>query len=80
MYQPRGVGLIHTRHKSSVAYYTLAGASKRKCGTAGQAAGTGLTKSANTCRELPFCPVCRKTSDAIPLCWRGDLIRLGGQR
>ncbi len=56
VYQPRGVGLIHTRHKSSDAYYTLASARKRKYETAGKATRTGHTKSANTCRELPFCP------------------------
>ena len=30
MYQPRGVGLMHTRHKPSDAHYTRAEAARRK--------------------------------------------------
>ena len=31
VYQPRGVGLMHTRHKPSNAHYTHAMADRRKC-------------------------------------------------
>jgi hypothetical protein len=31
VYQPRGVGLMHTRHKPSNAHYTHATAEGRKC-------------------------------------------------
>jgi hypothetical protein len=31
VYQPRGVGLMHTRHKPSNAHYTHAIADRRKC-------------------------------------------------
>ena len=31
VYQPRGVGLMHTRHKPSNAHYTHATADRRKC-------------------------------------------------
>ena len=31
VYQPRGVGLMHTRHKPSNAHYTHDDAQQRKC-------------------------------------------------
>lgn len=43
MYQPRGVGLMHTRRKPSDAYYTHAGAGQRKC--------PGGNKSATTRKD-----------------------------
>ncbi len=45
MYQPRGVGLMHTRHKPSDAHYTHAIAGGRKYRNAGKLAGTAKINS-----------------------------------
>ncbi len=48
VYQPRGVGLMHTRHKPSDAHYTHAGAHQRKTATQRSQSNLGKTTVADT--------------------------------
>jgi HAD superfamily hydrolase (TIGR01490 family) len=48
VYQPRGVGLMHTRHKPSDAHYTHARVGQRKYRNAGKSAGSGKDLQSQT--------------------------------
>ncbi|ORA52616.1 hypothetical protein BST22_11385 [Mycolicibacterium chubuense] len=79
VYQPRGVGLMHTRHKPSDAHYTHAGAGWRKTATQRSRSNPEKIAVLATCRELPICTICRDLSLGRALCWRCDLIRPGDE-
>lgn len=55
VYQPRGVGLIHTRHKPSNAHYTHGKAERRKTACARKDTKSANAAVPDTCRELPVC-------------------------
>jgi hypothetical protein len=62
VYQPRGVGLMHTRHKPSNAHYTHGSADGRKCCLLEKAHKNRKITVTGRCRELPICTVCRQLS------------------
>src|SRR5690242_9531316 len=55
VYQPRGVGLMHTRHKPSNAHYTHGSAEGRKCCLLKKAGDCTKDAVTGTCLELPIC-------------------------
>ncbi|ORB32038.1 hypothetical protein BST38_04705 [Mycolicibacterium parafortuitum] len=68
MYQPRGVGLMHTRHKPSNAHYTHASEPQRKYRNGNAPRGCRKRSALDTCRELPICTICRQLSRRAALC------------
>ncbi|ORB11646.1 hypothetical protein BST37_18770 [Mycobacterium noviomagense] len=84
MYQPRGVGLIHPRHRPSNAYYTRDSPRGRKCCLQEKAEhpsnfrrGIGAThrrpqQRSSRSLSTPFA-ACR----TITLCWAGDRRQFG---
>jgi len=77
VYQPRGVGLMHTRHKPSDFHYTHGGRAGRKTACQRKHLLAGKITVTGTCRELPFCTLCRQLSRAGPYAGRCDRIRSG---
>jgi HAD superfamily hydrolase (TIGR01490 family) len=66
VYQPRGVGLMHTRHKPSNAHYTHGSAEQRKYSVPENTRVAGKIAVTGTCRELPSYTVCRLVSRKGP--------------
>ena len=70
VYQPRGVGLMHTRHKPSDAHYTHGKPSRRKSCLPSKAPVTcEKLQPPDTCRELPLCTLGRVCRHDRHLCW-----------
>jgi hypothetical protein len=55
VYQPRGVGLMHTRHNPGNAHYTHGTATECKSQTCLKLAIREKTALWDTCLDLPFC-------------------------
>src|ERR1700712_3623489 len=80
VYQPRGVGLMHTRHKPSNPHYTHGKAKRRKYWLLRES--TRLRRRSagiGTCCELPFWTLDGLPSSSAPYAGRCDRNRSGGR-